>query len=157
MQFATTVLYTDDVPRAVAFYQKATGCELRFIDLDVQLEGRDPANKYEFAILASGSAELHVATHALGALLMPGYRRPPEGGPVGVEIVFYSDSVGASFRQAVAAGAVPVTSPQVMPWGQEVAYLRGIDDIFICVCSRPASQLPNVELKPTATKSSLVE
>jgi hypothetical protein len=49
MQLASTVLYTVNVQHAVDFHQRAFGCELRFLDLDIQLP-------------------LHVASHALGSL-----------------------------------------------------------------------------------------
>jgi hypothetical protein len=78
MKLAATVLYVDSARPVPDFYERAFGIATQFSDLDVQLPGRQQSAAYESAILDI-PADLHIATHALGALLMPGYLRPPDG------------------------------------------------------------------------------
>ena len=121
MQFAGAVLYVDDVQATVDFYRRAFGLKLRFFD-----------ESLGFAELATGGSTLFIASHSLGQMLMPGvYHRPPEGGPVGVEIAFLTENVPASAAKAVAEGAVMIAAPKRMPWGLEVAYVRAPDGTII--------------------------
>jgi hypothetical protein len=39
------------------------------------------------------------------------------------------------FARAVAAGATALVAPQVMPWGQTVAYLRGVEGMLIALAT----------------------
>ena len=135
MRHASTVIYVDSVPRVLDFYQRAFGIGTKFVDLDVQLPNRLPDVAYEFALLDVPDDTLHLASHALGELLMPGYRRPEDGQPSGVEIAFLVDDVSAAFVRAVAAGATVVAEPQQMPWGQTVAYIRSTEGTFVGLCS----------------------
>lgn len=118
--FGAAVLYVDDVPAVLDFYRRAFGLEPRFYDA------------------AAGFAELGpdghvaVASHAAGALMMPGvYRRPERGGPDGVEVAFLTDDVPAAFDRAVAAGAATLAPPRVMPWGQTVAYVASVEGTIV--------------------------
>ncbi len=135
MKLASTVVYVDSVQPVLDFYRRAFGIATRFVDLDVQLPGRQPASAYEFAILEVAGGELHFATHALGELLMPGYQRPSGGQPSGVEIVFFVADVPAAFERAVEAGAVALREPREMPWGQTAAYVRSSEGMFVGLCS----------------------
>jgi hypothetical protein len=75
---------------------------------------------------------LAIAAHSLGEMLMPNeYSRPADGRPVGVEVVFLTRDVPASFAKAIAEGASPITSPKRMPWGLEVAYVRAPEGTII--------------------------
>ncbi len=140
MQLAGTVIYVDDVPAAVDFYQRAFGIGVKFVDLDVQLPNRRSAAKYQFAELATDGGPLQLATHALGSLLLPGYTRPMDGRPAGVEIAFFTDDVQAAFDRAVEAGATVVAQPKVMPWGQTVSYVRSLEGTFVGICSPPSAE-----------------
>ena len=51
--------------------------------------------------------------------------------PAGVEIGFLTLDVPAAFSQAVAAGAVPLAEPKVMPWGATVAYLQSPEGTIV--------------------------
>lgn len=135
MRFASTVIYVDDVAPVLDFYRAAFGCETRFYDPDVQLAGRTPGARYQFAEVDTEGGTLHFATPALGALLMPGFERSPTGQPAGVEIAFFCDDVQAAFDRAVSAGAAVVRPPTQMPWGQHVAYVRSIEGTFVGLCS----------------------
>ena len=135
MEFAGTVLYCDDVPPVLDFYRRAFGVTSKFEDLDVQLPGRVPASSYQFAELATRGGALFLATHALGALLMPGYERPVDGQPAGVEVAFFTDKVQRAFDRAVGAGAQVLAHPKMMPWGQTVSYVRSIEGTCVGLCS----------------------
>jgi lactoylglutathione lyase len=142
MRFAATVIYVDDVPDILDFYGAAFGLEPRFVDLDVQLQGRSSGEKYQFAELATDGTALMLATPALGSLLMPGFARSPTGMPAGVEVAFYTDDVGAAFDRAVRAGVATVRPPERMPWGQTVAYVRSKEGTFVGICTPPAAAGP---------------
>ena len=137
MQFAGTVIYVDDVPAVIDFYEQAFGIGVKFVDLDVQLPGRDPTATYQFAELATDGGPLHLATHDLGSLLLTGYERPSDGSPAGIEIAFFTDDVEGAFKRAVKAGAKVVAEPTEMPWNQTVSYVRSIEGTYIGICSRP--------------------
>jgi predicted enzyme related to lactoylglutathione lyase len=135
MKLAATVIYVEDVRPVLEFYRAAFGLEPRLVDLDVKLPERPAHGQYHYAILATEGGSLQFGTHDLGGLLMPAYVRPPEGRPAGVEIFFYAGDVAAAYERALRAGALPVAAPRVMPWGQTVAYVRGIEGTFIGIGS----------------------
>ena len=129
MQFAGTVLYVDGLSGAVDFYRRAFGFELHFFD-----------EALGFAELETGGSMLAIAAHSLGEMLMPGaYHRPAGGQPVGVEIAFFTRDVPASFAKAIAEGASSVAAPKRMPWGLEVAYVRGPEGTLIGFSEPPPS------------------
>jgi len=113
------------VPGILDFYHRALGLETRFYD-----------PTYEFGELETGGPPIAFATHGTGELLMPGsYQRPDRGQPSGVEIAFYTSDVAAAFKRSIDAGAVAIAEPKVMPWGQTVAYVRGIEGTLIGFCT----------------------
>lgn len=120
----------------VDFYARTFGIRASFVDLDVQVPGRVDGEAYHFAALDVGDGGLHLATHALGTLLMPTYSRPPDGKVSGVEVGFYAADVAAAFARAVDSGAEVVAEPAEMPWGQTVSYVRSIEGTFVGLCSR---------------------
>jgi len=127
MQFAATVLYVDDVPSAMDFYQRAFSLKLHFFD-----------EALGFAELKHGDATLAIAAHSLGEMLMPGeYMRPAGGRPAGVEIAFLTTDVPAAFDKAIQEGAQSIAPPKRMPWGLEVAYVRAPEGTVIGLSEPP--------------------
>jgi catechol 2,3-dioxygenase-like lactoylglutathione lyase family enzyme len=129
MELATVVVYVDDgaVPAALEFYERALGLTRRFYDPD-----------YQFGELAGrGTVTLAVAAHVTGERLMPaGYERPSLGTRVAnAEVAFTTDNVRGAFTRAVAAGAKVLAEPYVLPWGQEVAYVRAPDGTLLGLCA----------------------
>lgn len=128
MTFGSTVLYVDDVPSVLDFYRRAFGLETRFFD-----------SEYQFATLKTDQdvgAALQVASHECGKRMMGNaYLRPADGQPCGVEVAFYTSDVAVAFARAVDAGAVPLSEPKVMPWGQTVGYVRSIEGTHIGLCT----------------------
>jgi catechol 2,3-dioxygenase-like lactoylglutathione lyase family enzyme len=129
MRFGATVLYVNDVPAAIDFYQRAFGLPLRFHD-----------ETLGFAELETGGSILAIASHSIGELSMPDAYPLPEGGrPAGVEIGFLTDDVPAAFAKVIAEGAAPIAAPKRMPWGLEVAYARAPDGTILGLSEPPPS------------------
>jgi len=120
------IVYVEDVPKTIAFYERAFGLEVRFVH---------ESNTY--GELQTGSTVLGFASHELGRANLPDGYCPvaPDGKPVGMEIAFVVEDVPATCDRAVAAGAVLLMSAKAKPWGQIVAYLRGIEGTLIEVCT----------------------
>lgn len=144
MELATVVVYVDDgaVPAALEFYERALGLTRRFYDPD-----------YQFGELAGrGTVTLAVAAHMTGERLMPaGYERPSLGTRVAnAEVAFTTDNVRGAFTRAVAAGAKVLAEPYVLPWGQEVAYVRAPDGTLLGLCAPlPAPGTPESTPAPS--------
>ena len=122
MKFGGTVVYVDDVPAALDFYQRAFGFETRFFD-----------ETYGYGELETGGPPVAFASHRLGEMLMPGgYVRPGNDHyESGVEIAFLTSDVPVAFAKAVGAGARAVAEPKIMPWGATVAYVRSAEGTLI--------------------------
>lgn len=112
LRFGSTVIYVDDLPGTIDFYRRALGLEPRFYD---EAAG--------FAELGAEGA-IALAAHRAGELMMPGAYNQHSKRVSAVEIAFYTGDVPAAFDRAVAAGALALTAPRVMPWGQTVAYAQ---------------------------------
>jgi uncharacterized glyoxalase superfamily protein PhnB len=81
---------------------------------------------------------LAFASHSLGTgnLGHAFVKCDPNGAPLGIEIGFVCDNVQSAYDRAIEAGARSVKTPEVKPWGQTVAYLRGLDGEVVELCSR---------------------
>lgn len=123
MQLGYTILYVPDVRRSVAFYEQAFGLKPAFVD-----DGGD------FAAMATGTTALSFC--ALSLLEQQGKTpgRPDRARPC-FEIALTTDDVQAALDQALAAGAALVQPPEVMPWGQTVAYLADPDGFWVELCT----------------------
>ena len=125
LKFGSVVIYVDDVAAALDFYQRAFGVEVRFYD--------ETAGFAELG--ADGSIAL--ASHGAGEFMMPGaYPRPSSERRSGIEIAFWAEDVPGAFERAVGAGALAVTPPRAMPWGQTVAYVESVEGTIIGFVSR---------------------
>ena len=126
MKFAYTIIYVESVEHTLAFYQKAFGFDIRFID---------PSKTY--GELASGETAIAFAAHSLGDLnFKAGYQKvDSEGLPVGIELAFVTEDVSAAYAHALSSGAVSVAEPMQKPWGQSVAYVRDLNGVLVELCS----------------------
>ena len=126
MRFGYTILYVDDVPRAIDFYERAFALSRRFITDDATYGEMD-----------TGDTTLSFARHELASGFIPGgYRRnDPAEQPAGVEIGFVTDDVAAAWDAALAAGATIVSPPETKPWGQTVAYVRDLEGMLVEICT----------------------
>ncbi len=115
MDLSYAILYVDDVPAALAFYERAFGLSRRFLHESEQ-----------FGELDTGATALAFTAHALAAEAVPARYRAVVPGelPPGFELTLTTGDVASAFRRAVDAGASPVAEPHDTPWGQTVAYVR---------------------------------
>lgn len=128
LQFATAVIYTDDVAAAVTFYEHATGLAASYYDRELG-----------FAQLGAEQS-VAVASHAAGELMLGAGYEPVRGGRVrGAELAFWADDVPAAFEAALHAGAKVLTPPRVMPWGQTVAYVEAPEGTILGFVTRVPS------------------
>lgn len=126
IKFAYTILYVQDVTKAVEFYENAFGFSRKFIA---------PDNDY--AELLVGETTLSFASVTLAqSNLKDGFTasRLTEK-PFGIEIGFTTDNVEETLAQAANAGATIVANPKTKPWGQTVAYVRDPDGFLIEICT----------------------
>lgn len=113
LKFATVVIYTDDVLATVEFYRRVTGLEPTYYDEEIG-----------FAQLGEDQA-VAIASHEAGMLMIAdGYIQARSERVRGTELAFWTSDVAAAFQVAVEAGAIALTPPRVMPWGQTVAYVQ---------------------------------
>jgi uncharacterized glyoxalase superfamily protein PhnB len=126
MNYAYTILYVEDVPQTVAFYEKAFGLKQRFIHESEQ-----------YAEMETDSTTLAFASIELAKSNLPqGFQdNSLPHLPPGIEIGFTTQDVSAAFENAVDSGACIVVKPKLKPWGQTVAYLRDLNGILISINS----------------------
>lgn len=112
LRFGCTVIYVDGLAAAMDFYRRALGLEPRFYDADAGYAELGP------------EGHLALAAHRAGEMMMPGAYNQHGKQVSAVEVAFFTSEVAAAFDRAVAAGAVAMTPPRDMPWGQTVAYVQ---------------------------------
>jgi lactoylglutathione lyase len=126
MKFSYTIVYVNDVPATVAFYQKAFGQKLSFIH-ESQL----------YAEMETGSTALAFAHFDMAHLnqlpIRPNYG--VDASAAGIEIAFTDPYPQTAFDKAVAAGAKAVKAPERKPWGQTVGYVRDLNGVLVEIAS----------------------
>ena len=126
IKFAYTILYVQDVKKAIEFYENAFGFTRKFLT---------PENDY--AELLTGETTLSFASMTLAkSNLRDGFAESSlNQKPFGIEIGFTTENVEETVGMAVNAGAAVVENPKTKPWGQVVAYLRDLDGFLIEICT----------------------
>jgi lactoylglutathione lyase len=126
IKFAYTILYVQDVTKAVEFYENAFGFARKFVT---------PENDY--AELWVGETTLSFVSTTLAKLnLTCGFTESNlTNKPFGIEIGFTTENVEETVSTAINAGATIVENPKTKPWGQTVAYVRDIDGFLIEICT----------------------
>lgn len=123
MKLGYTILYVDDVRRSVDFYTRAFGLAVKFVH-----EGGD------FGELDTGGTSLAFSSRQLMTQLGKNPSRADARAPC-FEIALTTDDVPAAVERAVAAGAELIQRPEVMPWGQTVAYVADPDGFLVELCT----------------------
>lgn len=126
MALLLTVLYVDDLARAVAFYDAVFGWS-KSVDVPVYCEYR-VAGAARLGLMPQTNTR-HFLGHELGA------RRPTDGCPR-AEVYAHVDDLAATIARLEALGAT-CTSPRApRDWGDEAAYFLDPDG-YVLVVARP--------------------
>ncbi len=123
MKLKYTILYVENVPETLAFYQEAFGVGQRMLH-----------ESGGYGELETGQTVLAFASFEMVASLGKNPTAPAPGRP-SFEIAFETSDVPAAFDRAVAAGASPVSAPQAMPWGQVISYVTDKNGFLVEICS----------------------
>lgn len=123
MQFGYTILYVEDVPATIGFYESAFGLRRRFVH-----------ESGDYGELETGGTALAFSSLRLMTELGKHPRRASASAPC-FEIAFTTLDVPAAVQRAVAAGARLVQAPEQMPWGQTVAYVADLNDALVELCT----------------------
>lgn len=126
IKFAYTILYVNDVEKAISFYEKAFGFNRKFVT---------PDNDY--GELVVGETTLSFASFTLAnSNLEDGFVESNlNNKPFGIEIGFTTENVEETLKNAVNAGATIVANAKAKPWGQIVAYVRDLDGFLVEICT----------------------
>lgn len=126
IKFAYTILYVNDVEKAISFYEKAFGFNRKFVT---------PDNDY--GELFVGETTLSFASFTLAnSNLEDGFVESNlNNRPFGIEIGFTTENVEETLKNAVNAGATIVANPKTKPWGQIVSYVRDLDGFLVEICT----------------------
>jgi lactoylglutathione lyase len=126
VRFGYTIMYVEDVPRSLDFYERALGLKRRFLH-----------ESGDYGELETGATALAFATHGLAASNLPDVYdgATQNGGRPPFEVCFVTEDVEGAYERAVEAGADAVTEPKTKPWGQDVAYVRDPDGNLIELAS----------------------
>eukprot|EP01132_Coremiostelium_polycephalum_P000339 gene339-431_t len=119
--FGYTILYVQDLEKAVTFYEAAFGFKLRFIMPN------------EYAELETGSTALGFITKTLGNThLKKGFIESSLANqPFGIELALVTNELDEVIEKVIANGGVLVEPPVKKPWGQTMAYVRDLDGFLI--------------------------
>jgi lactoylglutathione lyase len=126
MKFGYAILYVDDVEKTLEFYERAFGLARQMLD-----------DEKRYGELASGATRLAFAANKFVRNLIPVdvARSGPSHAAPPFELGLVADDVEASFRRALASGAVEVKPPEKKPWGQTVGYVRDLNGFLVEICS----------------------
>lgn len=125
MKFAYTIVYVADVAASLAFYQRAFKLPVRFLH-----------ESGMYGELDTGATTLAFAHHAMGDSLGHQHvRSSRDAAPLGIELALSTTDVLRAYEHAISEGATPLTPPEEKPWGQTVAYVRGLDGELIELCT----------------------
>lgn len=118
-----TILYVEDVPTSLAFYEQAFALRRAFLH-----EAGD------YGELETGETKLAFSSRALMRQLGKSPSAPDAAAPV-FEVAFETQDVQAAYDRATAAGAAPVQPPRNEPWGQTTSYVADPDGYLVEICS----------------------
>ena len=125
MKLGYTLIYVNDVPSTMKFYEKAFGLKSGFLH---------ESNQY--GEMVTGETKLGFVHHQTAQMHNFKYQKISlKKNPPGIEIAFVADNVKKAFAKAVKAGAVAVSQPTKKPWGQIVSYVRDCNGVLVEICS----------------------
>ena len=117
------ILYVEDVPSTVAFYEKVFGLKRRFVH---------ESNKY--AEMETGETRLAFADEGVVKDIHPFRCNRKDEEAAGVEVALVVEDVGKAYDHAIETGAVSLSKPTQKPWGQTVSYVRDLNGFLVEIC-----------------------
>lgn len=124
MKLGYVIVYVQNVPQTIEFYEKAFGFSRKFI------------HENEYGELLTGDTTLAFACEKLRDRNdVETLDNRLQSTPAGVEIAFVTDDVEKMFDRAVTQGALCYKKPEQKPWGQLVGYVRDINGFLVEICS----------------------
>lgn len=123
LKFRYTILYVDDVPATLSFYERAFGARTQMLH-----EGND------YGELSTGGTTLAFSSRTLLRQLGKSPEAPVPDRPT-FELAFETTDVDALFRRACDAGAKAIQQPRRESWGQTTAYVSDLDGFLVEICS----------------------
>lgn len=123
MKFKYTILYVEDVPASLAFYEQAFDLTRGMLH-----------ESGDYGELASGATKLAFSSLRLMRELGKSPGTAAEQKPA-FEIAFETDDVAAALQVALTAGAKLVQDVEHMPWGQQTSYVTDLDGFLVEICS----------------------
>jgi len=123
MTFGYTIIYVEDVPQTVAFYEAAFGLARRFVH-----------ESGDFGEMETGATALAFSSVKLMRQLGKN-PQPARADAPSFEIAFTTPDVEAALARALAAGARLVRPVEQMPWGQTIAYVADLNEVLVELCT----------------------
>lgn len=123
MNFRYTILYVDDVPSSMSFFEQAFGFERGFLH-----------DSKDYGELLTGTTKLAFSSTALMRQLGKNPASPKASAPT-FEIAFETDDVPLALTRAVDAGATLIQNVREEPWGQVTSYVADPNGYLIEICS----------------------
>lgn len=126
ISFSYIILYVNDVPKAMQFYQNAFKLKQKMLFPD-----------QSYGELVTGDTILAFATKELAASnLKDGFiASEASQKPFGIELGFATKEVESALKAAQEAGATIVEPATLKEWGQTIAYIRDLDGFLIEICT----------------------
>ncbi len=128
MKLRYTILYVDDVPATLEFYERAFNLRRKMLH-----------ESGDYGELATGTTSLSFSSRTLMADLGKTPSIPDPGKPT-FEIAFETEDVKGALEQALKIGAKLVQDVRDEPWGQTTAYVVDPNGFLIEICSPVRAQ-----------------
>lgn len=126
MKYSYSILYVDNVPETIEFYEKAFGFQRKLI-----------TPEKDYGELISGETTISFASIELGnSNFKNGFQKSSlSNKPFGIELAFTTKNIEEDFEKAKKYGAIEVEKLITKPWGQKVGYVRDNNGFLIEICT----------------------
>ena len=118
-----TILYVDDVPSTLEFFERAFGLQRGFLH-----------ESGDYGELKTGETKLAFSSTALMQQLEKNPAAPNAKSPT-FEIAFETENVKAALERAIDAGATLIQDARDEPWGQTTSYVSDPNGYLVEICS----------------------